>query len=813
MKKISFAVYMALMGLLVLSVSGCGGGSSSSFVSSPAPAVKEVAVLTSPAFEINSDYLIFKGALLGGMDGAKYYVADTGSEASKTTLNLGFAEELGNESLVFVKDGSGQVVFAYDPSGSGSKTSGTVTRLTEGRQQGYNGLTISPAFFTSLNADTSNAKTIILNGSTAVYEGSAVPVYDYVWHSDPDHRDEYYTEGLNGTDELTESQVKSRMAGDVFIAHDIRYMINTLDFTGTARNDNENEYAAYYSSSVQEEVAAELGSGFEGPYIFATLPGSMGGAPGGDTRPTFPANPTNPDTRPSLPTTPTNPDTMPSPPDTPTNPDTSPSTPTTPTNPNTNPSTPTTPANPNTDPSSPVETPETPITPSPETDTETRPASFTDNGASYNSQIASTISLMTHSAQEAYNNPVLHITKAGTYELKGSWHGQIWIDVGDGESDKAAIILNGVDVSCDVAPAIVFREAYEPGPDDEDIVKATSLDVGKNLIDTAGAMVVIADDTVNNFTGSNVYRMLRPQKKKDSVTAIDGSDVSQQKKRYKMDGAFYSFVSLAMAGGEKANGVLNVKSASYEGLDTELHMTLESGTVSVYAPDDGMNFNEDDTSVFTMLGGNLTVTSTGGDGIDSNGYIVILGGTLDVTAARDSSQLNAQAEGPLDADCGVYMAEGVSYSHRAYDGSSQPATPTTPATPATPSTPETPETPETPSNETPETPSDETPGTPETPETPSDETPGTPELPADETPETPSDETPGLEPEVPDTSSQAVTLTNSAGTTEIIIGTGSSQASIIADKDEAIPRGISTSDKVFRLRRKVNTFSGITDSR
>jgi hypothetical protein len=172
--------------------------------------------------------------------------------------------------------------------------------------------------------------------------------------------------------------------------------------------------------------------------------------------------------------------------------------------------------------------------------------------------------------------------------------------------------------------------------------------------------------------------MLKAEKKKDSVTKIDGSDVSQQKKRCKIDGAFYSFQSMVIgAENEDGNGVLNITSTTYEGMGTEMHLLIDDGTITVTAEDDGINVNEDDTSVFTMNGGNLTITSKKGDGIDSNGYIVINGGSLDITAAQDSSTLDAQAEGPLDSNLGVYMSDSVSYTHRAYSGNSTPPQPTT----------------------------------------------------------------------------------------------------------------------------------------
>ena len=629
-------MYLIVMAVLVLLLSGCGGSSSSSFVSNEdVPVVAEVAAIESPAFQIGNSYRILRGASLSGMGGAQYYVSNTGSEAKKAALNLGFSEALGSQTLVFIDDDTGKVVFAYDPSGSkvNYKTSGTIG-YSGGTQLKYTSLNIPQGFFSSLSVNTETAKTIYLSGDSAVIDGKAVPSYDYVWHADPDHRDEYYTDGLEGTEILSEDYVNSAITAEagVYIARDVRYMTNSLDFTALVADDDEQEYAAYYSESVRAVVSDELGAGFTGPYIFATLPMSrgMGGQPGGDDF----GERTPPEGQPG---------------GQPRGEDFGGGTP------------PDLPGGDN----GPGGTPPDGGQPG------FRASSFTRNTVS-NSDITA-FSTMTHSAEEAYANPVLHITEPGVYSLTGTWNGQIWIDVGGESTDKVAIILDSADVTCTVAPALVFRKVYECGPDDESEAASRMLedssDIGKSVMENAGAIVLIADDSVNNFTGSNVYRMLKPQAKNSKTTKIDGTEVSQQKKRYKMDGAFYSFMSLAMGGGEKANGVLNVRSSSYEGLDTELHMTFESGILTVYAPDDGMNFNEDNVSVFTMLGGELTVTATGGDGIDSNGYIAILGGSLDITAAQDSSQLNAQAEGPLDADCGVYMADGVNYTHQAYSGS------------------------------------------------------------------------------------------------------------------------------------------------
>ena len=120
-----FNIVLAALSVLILS--GCGGGSSSSFVENYqriSPEVKQVMVLTSPAFERYNSYKIYKGSRLTGMNGAKYYISNTGSEAMQSTLNLGFSEVIGaDEPFIIVNDApdsadhSGGVVFAYDPSG------------------------------------------------------------------------------------------------------------------------------------------------------------------------------------------------------------------------------------------------------------------------------------------------------------------------------------------------------------------------------------------------------------------------------------------------------------------------------------------------------------------------------------------------------------------------------------------------------------------------------------------------------------------------------------------------------------------------
>ena len=359
------------------------------------------------ALEMYRDYKIVKGASINGMDGAQYYVAgDIGDESSQATLNLGFSEEFDvNSSFAVVNISTNRVVFAYDPKGSTDtwKTGGNIS-ISGGQLLSYNSLTIGQthsensalADIAALDFNTSNINFITLNETSAVLTKSntskSVPSYNYVWHAEPDSRNEYFTNGLYG--DVIDVSVNDA----VYIAHDVRYLTENADFTGTAAKDGEEEYAAYYSNSIASTLEDEYGSNFAGPYIFATLPKTQ------------------------------------------------------------------------------------------------------------NSSLEKVKTLMTHSAQDAYENQVLHITEKGIYSLSGTWNGQISIEA------DAVIILNGVDIECTVAPAIVFTDAdsvTEYGDTNETSVAAASMDIGKNLLDDLtqqqANLVIIADGTTNNVTGSKIF--------------------------------------------------------------------------------------------------------------------------------------------------------------------------------------------------------------------------------------------------------------------------------------------------------------------
>ncbi len=254
-----------------------------------------------------------------------------------------------------------------------------------------------------------------------------------------------------------------------------------------------------------------------------------------------------------------------------------------------------------------------------------------------------------HSQAEADKHTVVHITKPGRYVLSGKLSaGQIAVDLGeDAEEDPNAVvtlILNGVDITCTVAPAVIFYNVYECGVADEET--ATKAVDTKN----AGANVIIADSTENNIHGSYVAKIYKFYELNE-----DGTEVVDSKKLHKYDGAFYSKKSMNIDGGEKDNGVLNIY-AENEGLDSELHLTINGGVINIASGNDGINTNEDNVSVTTMNGGSLNILCNGttgeGDGIDSNGWLVINGGTLTAQACATSGDAG------IDSDKGIYINGG-----------------------------------------------------------------------------------------------------------------------------------------------------------
>lgn len=238
-----------------------------------------------------------------------------------------------------------------------------------------------------------------------------------------------------------------------------------------------------------------------------------------------------------------------------------------------------------------------------------------------------------HSEEEAQAHTVVTIRQPGTYRVSGVLSaGQLAIDLGENaRTDPDAVvtlILDGVNITCTVAPAILFYNVYERDTQwvscqengTEDEYNAPS------AVDTssAGANIILADDSANTIQGSHVARIYQ----EDSKETL-----------HEYDGALYSRMSMNIGGEAEGTGVLDI-TADNEGLDSELHLTVNGGTVNIQAQSDGINVKEDGVSVITINGGTLQINAglgTEGDGIDSNGYLVINGGYVVALGTRNDA--------------------------------------------------------------------------------------------------------------------------------------------------------------------------------
>lgn len=239
-----------------------------------------------------------------------------------------------------------------------------------------------------------------------------------------------------------------------------------------------------------------------------------------------------------------------------------------------------------------------------------------------------------HSSAEAQSHLVVNITAPGAYRIRGTLPmGQIRVDLGKKASDdpKAVVelILDGADITCTVAPAILFQNVYEC---DEGKPK----DSPKAEINTekAGANLILLGD--NRVKGSHVARIYK--------------DNGKGKKLWKQDAAIYSYMSLNILG----PGALDL-TGDNEGIGTERHLSVYGGRLTIHAGDDGINANEDGVSVVAIYDGELSITGgmrKEGDGIDANGYLVIYGGHVTATA-------HPSRDGGLDSGLETYIHGGT----------------------------------------------------------------------------------------------------------------------------------------------------------
>lgn len=103
---------------------------------------------------------------------------------------------------------------------------------------------------------------------------------------------------------------------------------------------------------------------------------------------------------------------------------------------------------------------------------------------------------------------------------------------------------------------------------------------------------------------------------------------------------------------------------SYEGLEAPF-ITINGGTVHIYASDDGINATfgsggeQNDGSLLSIAGGYIFVSTTNGDGLDSNGSVLINGGTTIIHGPQSAPEVAIDYNGTCNMNAGFLIASGT----------------------------------------------------------------------------------------------------------------------------------------------------------
>ena len=238
-----------------------------------------------------------------------------------------------------------------------------------------------------------------------------------------------------------------------------------------------------------------------------------------------------------------------------------------------------------------------------------------------------------HTKEEADLHTVITIREPGTYRVSGTLsYGQIAIDLGeDAKKNSGAVVtlvLDGVDLTCTVAPAILVYNAYECASDTKE-----NPNMNVNLT-KAGFNLVLENENV--ISGGHVAKIYKP---------------GTEDKLHKYDAAIASQVSFNI----KGDGSLNL-TADNEGIETRMHMHIRSGNITINSGDDSLNAGEDGVSVIRISDASVVCNANfgeEGDGIDSNGWVVIEGGFVSATGNEKSM------DSGLDSDNGIVITGGT----------------------------------------------------------------------------------------------------------------------------------------------------------
>lgn len=180
--------------------------------------------------------------------------------------------------------------------------------------------------------------------------------------------------------------------------------------------------------------------------------------------------------------------------------------------------------------------------------------------------------------------------------------------ISGGEIDMKATGSGGKGISCDG----VFKS-----------------EGGKTTIATTGGMLVYSNNTLNHNYTSNADRINSDYKSSAKGIKADSGVVIN-------DGEFY----------------ITTATNNAEGIESKTTLEINGGKIFVKAYDDGINSAKD----FKVSGGELTVISIVGDGLDSNGNLYISGGRI-ITMGSGGMEMGLDAA--TESGCAVYITGGT----------------------------------------------------------------------------------------------------------------------------------------------------------
>lgn len=213
--------------------------------------------------------------------------------------------------------------------------------------------------------------------------------------------------------------------------------------------------------------------------------------------------------------------------------------------------------------------------------------------------------------------------------------------------------------------------------EDSDIAAASGVNCDGNMTFSAGSMTITSSGKAGKgmtIDGTlNVNGGVLDITTTGSIFSYGGSE--SEAKTIKCDGAYIQnngTVKLSSADdGVKSETSITVNGGtltinkSVEGVEAP-NITFNNGNGTITASDDAVNATKgnggenNDGSLFTMDGGTLSLNSTTGDALDSNGSVAMTGGILVVQGPNSAPEVAMDYNGSFNISGGLLIASGPS---------------------------------------------------------------------------------------------------------------------------------------------------------